>query len=451
VHLVTPEVAVKARLALTGVDVGTADRDHPRRAARWSRIPGPAWLWPALVGALFLLVTALIVGPMVGAPLGPHDDHELPVIAAQLRTEGLFPTLASWLDEGRGRFRPAYWVIRVTETALWGLDTRGWYLDRAALLLASLWAGYLLARLRFSPGVSVLAALLLVAGPQAESFGRLGPQEAYAVPLSLAGFALIGRRREAGGLLLLVLSAFIKEPFIPLAFLGVAWAWRRNRKGAAILGCLALGIALSGAVYHLLAEGHLTGQVRSPSTIAWTAIDIAAVTAAVTGWPLAIFADDRRWLALIAAAIVLPQVFILADLNVAQRYLYPAVFAAILGAAAAAARSRILYVLVAAILVVNVGRQALATTNRLAATRSFASFVAMLGAQDLPIVIHTDGNAVTERAVAIRRYLPSSRISLVPSVANGSDAFDPYVPGPCVEVDVDIPAAGLCATAYPVP
>jgi hypothetical protein len=428
-----------------------AEKEHLPSIARWPRIPMPAWLWPAVVAALFLLVTALLVGPMVGAPLGPHDDHELPVIAEQLRTEGFFPTLASWLDEGRGRFRPGYWVIRVTETAIWGLDTRGWYLDRAALLLASLWAGYLLARLRFTRGVSVLAALLLVAGPQAESFGRLGPQEAYAVPLSLAGFALIGRRREGAGLALLVLSAFIKEPFIPLALLGVAWAWTRNRKGAAVLGGLALGIALSGAVYHLLADGQLAGQVRSPSTIAWTAIELAAVMAVVTGWPLAIIADNRRWLALIALAIVVPQLFILADLNVAQRYLYPAVFTGILCAAAAAARSRIAYVLIAALLVVNVGRQAMATNNRLANTRSFASFVAMLGAQDVPIVIHTEGTVATERAIAIRRYLPSSRISLVPSVAKSSEVFEPYVPGPCIEADVGAPAAGLCATAYPVP
>ena len=420
------------------------------RATRWPPTSSPTFLWPVLVGALFLLLAFLIVGPMVGAPLGPHDDHELPVIAGQLRTQGFLPTLASWLDEGRGRFRPGYWVLRVTETAIWGLDTRGWYLDRAALLLASFWAGYLLIRLRFTPAVAVLAALLLVAGPQAESFGRLGPQEAYAVPLSLAGFALVGRRRAAPGLLLLILSAFIKEPFIPLAFLGVAWAWARDRKGAAVFGGLALGIALSGALA-ALAGGHVAGQVRNPSTIAWTAVELAAVMAAVTGWPLAIVAENRRWLALIAAAIVLPQVFILADLNVAQRYLYPAVFAGILCAAAAAARSRTAYVLVAAILVVNVGRQALATNNRLAATQSFASFVAMLGTQDLPIVIHTEGTVVTERAIAIRRYLPSARISLVPAVTSRTDTFDPYAPGPCVEVDVDVPAAGLCATALPVP
>ena len=420
-------------------------------ATRWLSTSSPGFLWPALVGTVFLVLAFLIVGPMVGAPLGAHDDHELPVIAGQLRTEGFLPTLASWLDEGRGRFRPGYWVLRVSETAIWGLDTRGWYLDRAALLLASLWAGYLLARLRFAPAVSLIAAALLVAGPQAESFGRLGPQEAYAVPLSLAGFALIGRRREAPGLLLLVLSAFIKEPFIPLAFLGVAWAWARDRRGAAVLAGLVLGIALAGALAQVLAGGHLAGQVRNPSTIAWTALELAAVMAVATGWPLAIIADNRRWLALIAAAIVLPQVFILADLNVAQRYLYPAVFAGILCAAAAAARSRIAYVLVAAILVAGVGRQALATNNRLAATRSFASFVAMLGALDLPIVIHTEGTVVTEQAIAIRRYLPSARISLVPPVTSKSDVFDPYVPGRCVEADVDVPAAGLCATAYPVP
>ena len=420
-------------------------------AGRWPSRVSPAFVWPLLVGALFLLIALLIVGPMVGAPLGPHDDHELPVIATQLRTEGFVPTLASWLGEARGRFRPGYWVLRVTETAIWGLDTRAWYLDRAALLLISLWAAYLLARLRYTPAVSLLAAALIVAGPQAESFGRLGPQEAYAVPLSLAGFLLIGRSRAAPGLLLLVLSAFIKEPFIPLAFLGVAWAWARDRRVAAVLGGLVLGVALAGALAQVLAGGHLAGQDRTPATMAWTALQLAAVIAVVTGWPLAIFAEDRRRLALIAAAIVLPQVFILADLNVAQRYLYPAVFAGILAAAAAAARSRLAYVLVAAILVVNIGRQALATQNRLAATRTFASFVTMLGAQPLPIVIHTDGTAVTEQAIAIRRYLPDARISLDPPMQSRTDTFDPYTPGPCVEVDVDVPAAGLCATALPVP
>jgi len=407
------------------------------------------FLWPALVGATFLLLAYLIAGQLVGAPLGRKDDHELPVIAAQLRTDGFVPTVASWVDEGRGRFRPGYWVLRVTETAIWGLDTRAWYLDRALLLLASLWAGYLLARLWFTPAVSLLAAALLIAGPQAESFGRLGPQEAYAVPLSLAGFALIGRRRVAPGLLLLVLSAFIKEPFIPLALLGVAWAWRLDRRGPAVVAGLALGIALSGALAQLLAGAHLAGQVRSPTTIARTGIVLAWVLAKVTGWPLAVVADNRRWLALIGAAIVLPQVFILADLNVAQRYLYPAVFAAILCAAAAAARYRVAYVVIAAILVVHVGRQTLASHQRLVADEHFAAFIEKLDARHLPIVIHTKGTAVSEQAVAIRRYLPTTVISLYPPRV--ADQFAPYAPGPCIEADVRVKPAGLCPTAFRVP
>ena len=93
------------------------------------------------------------------------------------------------------------------------------------------------------PLPAALVSLLPFAGPQVETWIRLGPNEAYAVPLALAGLAVItlraanGRRAPldaAPGYALLALSALAKENFITLipaaAIVSLTMSWRRMRR-----------------------------------------------------------------------------------------------------------------------------------------------------------------------------------------------------------------------------
>lgn len=221
---------------------------------------------PTLAGRVgiylpLVLVALVIVGPMFGAALGAVDDHEIPMLQQQIAAEGPVGVWLGSLDPAQGRFRPGYWAGRLVETMAWGQNVRGWYLDRLLLLLATLGLGYLLARRWFAPGVSVIVAIAIVAGPQAEAFYRLGPQEAFAVPLTLAGFLLI----RSWGLALLVLAAFVKEPFVVVPIVGMAWAWRLGLRWPVILAGVGTALAALGIVSAVIAYGgeFYTAQGRS--------------------------------------------------------------------------------------------------------------------------------------------------------------------------------------------
>ena len=192
---------------------------------------GLTWLAPALLS----LLAIAIVAPMFRAALGPIDDHWI----VRLARDGAVPVFEP------DRFRPGYWLIYVAEVALHGTNAQGWFLDRLLLALATAGAGYMLARLWLTPVHAVLAAALMLVGIQQEAFARLGPQEAFAVPLMLAGLAMVGRQRFAG-LLLVTTAAFVKEPFVLPALLAVGWAWRLGARWSLVLPCVAVVIAGAG-------------------------------------------------------------------------------------------------------------------------------------------------------------------------------------------------------------
>jgi hypothetical protein len=395
---------------------------------------------------MFVAVAVLIVGPMFWAGFAAYDDHEIPVIHRQLQEIGPAATIASWTAEHRGRFRPLYWILRIGETAIWGETVQGWYLDRLLLLLGALAATYALARLWFAPAVAALAAILVVAGPQAEAFARLGPQEAYALPMAIAALALIGRRWFAAGLVLLVLSAFTKETFVPFALLGIAWAWYLGSRRSAVLAAVAVLIAFAFGLYRVASDGALSGQVRSLRTFATALGGLLLTLATTTVWPLGIISPHRRWLLLIGLAILIPQALILAGVAIQGRYLYPAILAGVLAAAAAAARSRLAFVVITALIAVNIAVQVEAATVRASGTRDFEAIVGMLRTADRPIVIHLAGGSPAEAAVALRRYLPDADLQLAPDLPQLTGyGFAPLaVEQACIEVDMATRPVGAC-------
>lgn len=325
--------------------------DRPAR-----RLDGKADGLSIRAGAVLPLVALAIVAPMFSASLAPYDDHELPVIAQQLAEQGPLATIGTWTAEHRGRFRPGYWLLRIAETAVWGTNLAGWYFDRLLLLLATLGLGYVLARRWFGPALAVLAAVLMVAGPQAESFARAGPQEAYAVPLTLAGFVLVSRRRWSG-LALLAASAFVKEPFAISALVGIAWAWRLGARRSAVAAAGVVAVALAGIALRVVSDGPPVSAIDQ------------------------------------------------------GRYLYPAVLAVALGAAWLTARHRTVAVALVLLAVVNIEVQWFAAQRRAAETRAFAALVASIPS-DRPVLLTTQW---PETAVAIRRYRPDVTFVTAPA------------------------------------
>lgn len=302
-------------------------------------------------GGLFVLVALSIVAPMFSARLGAIDDHDIVAIQRLLVDGGpVHAFLAT--DVGNGRFRPLYWVGYIAETAAWGQNVAGWYVDRLFLLLATFGAGYALARLWFRPTIATLVALLIVVGPQSEAWYRLGPQESLAVPLTLAGFALIGRDRAGLGLLLVTLAAFDKEPFALAAIMAAAWAWHRGARRSVVIAAGAIAIAALGigaALLNHAGQGAtaLPGHLAPRYLLPWT-----AVAALCIGWLL-------------------------------TRYRLPSLP-------------------VAALVVVLTVGSVTAAVSWSAETRAFAAFIDELRATARPLIV--EGNS--EQAVAVKAYLP---------------------------------------------
>ena len=83
------------------------------------------------------VVVWAVVSPMFAAEFGVVDDYQIASVllpSHRLEPAAILPTLATWLQQDVGRFRPLRWTFWVTETAIWGWNPAGWYLDR--LLLA---------------------------------------------------------------------------------------------------------------------------------------------------------------------------------------------------------------------------------------------------------------------------------------------------------------------------
>jgi hypothetical protein len=426
----------------------------------------------ATVGA-FVVVSLAIVGPMFGARFGVFDDHEIPYtlsLSGGLPWSRVPAMVAFWVTHDPGRFRPLYWVLRVAETAFWREDVAGWYLDRLLLAIATLACAYALARLWWPPLIAAVAALLVIAGPQAEAWGRLGTQEAYAVPLALVGLALVGRRRFLPGVSLLMLAALTKESFAPLAATGIVWAWFLGSRRTVAAGLLGLSVVAAGV---LLAEagGDYYGLPRTVTGAVSAALTVLTTGAAASAWPAVVGAAllwraRLRWFVLLAIAVIIivPQAIVYAGIGIGGRYFLPAAlgWVVLFGAALQGLRERSRSAFAAAVAVsvvliaVQSGIQGAGSVARAAATRTWAAEMDEVR-QDLRgrmLVVQVSDAARAEAVVALRRYVPAGRAMLAPpppprtrfrvkpyelltaiSKAGGY-GYDPYErPAQCLEVD----------------
>jgi hypothetical protein len=166
--------------------------------------------------------------PMLHADFAMIDDHEIVSILGRdnrVKISEISPLIQQWTLEHNGRFRPGYYVLRILEAFVVGDHAILWYTNRLLLALVSALALYRGLRVLLRPFLAGVATLLFFSGPQNEMWTRLGPQEAYGVPLVLAGLAWIvvqlGRHnwqptRLFPGFAVLLLAGFVKESFVPV-------------------------------------------------------------------------------------------------------------------------------------------------------------------------------------------------------------------------------------------
>jgi hypothetical protein len=330
------------------------------------RATGPAAVAVRVLGAAGALgVLLAMMRPTLSAEFGLIDDHN---IIREMPTTGRLPLtevpsqVVELTGEGTGRFRPVYWLGQSLEEAIAGHSATLWYVDRYLLAAVVLLSVYLVANRFIGPLPSALIALLPFSGPQFETWTRLGPNEAYALPLATVGLALIAVRVTRGqarpsqltwGYLLLLLSGLAKENFVLLApsvaLASVAVpALRRTftrRDWAVVVGVVVLAaLDLLAVSIQVARYGTIYPQRRTPEAVAdklteiFTSADqwgfsTIGLVAAVTLLLLRVHEDgDRSSLLrtgvvvpLSVVLLVLPQAVLLAGTVSQGRYLYPAV------------------------------------------------------------------------------------------------------------------------------
>lgn len=233
----------------------------PKKLSDW---PAKHQYLVAFLGAS-LLVAALF-GKSLQAEWGIIDDHEIMTYLGPRERLPMseIPSLLMQKEVGSPgkslRYRPAYYFLRLMETALWGKNCTLWYLARAVMLAISIALIWLILWPSFGFAASALFLAYLMSLPLwSDIFAKLGPAETYAV-FGLALFAFFasrlagaagpaGRRSVAWGWAGAYLGAAIcigaKENFVILIFPFAALAWvaikrRRFGIGGAISSLLVL-------------------------------------------------------------------------------------------------------------------------------------------------------------------------------------------------------------------
>lgn len=317
-----------------------------------ARIPAEPAL-AILAFTIFAAVLAYVMAPMATAGFGFVDDHEIVAILGPTHHVGvtdLPAKIAQWAIDGNGRFRPGYYTLRVLEATAVGANPQIWYLDRYLLGLVAAGALLGLAYGYVKRLPLLVLPLMLLAGPQAEIWTRLGPQESYAVPIVLVGLAMIRWRHQTAGLILLMAAGLVKESFILLLPAVIAWlAWRQGRnawKTILVVGIVGI-LEGSGVLVEIARYGAPYAQTRTLGSAVDAARYLLVQFGRQSGWYLAVLlglaaaiplqSRPRVRTALIVGGaafvlVFLPQAFFYGGqpADYEGRYFFPALFFAML-------------------------------------------------------------------------------------------------------------------------
>lgn len=288
-----------------------------------------------VTAATAAVVCAIVTWPSWRADFGQMDDHE-PL--RWIGRDGRLTPSEWWRafyggevgDSDRLRFRPAYFLWRVGQAAVFGDHPLGWYASVLAMFVAAVgmlaWTvvWWFRAAGVWSWWVGPAAGFTL-AGLQAWGgiVGRLGPSEqvamlaASAVLLAATRLVLGARSRWWALLVIGVWFAVLgKETFVGFAALGVIVAiYRRGRWPLAL--CVAPVVLLAAMLGPSVGGGDVygrpTGLERFDATLdaaassdarMWALTFVLLVVAAITAAPRLAARDRRLMWALVALACV---------------------------------------------------------------------------------------------------------------------------------------------------
>jgi len=172
-----------------------------------------AWRFPAVAAwsarherLVVFLGAALLVLPLFGKDLqaewGIIDDHEIMTYLGPRERLPIAEVPSRLMQKEVGqpgkslRYRPAYYLLRLMETALWGKNCTLWYLARIVILTVSIALTWLLLRPAFGFVASALfLAYLMSLQFWCDIFAKLGPAEAYIV-FGLALFCVLRQKAD---------------------------------------------------------------------------------------------------------------------------------------------------------------------------------------------------------------------------------------------------------------
>ena len=224
-----------------------------RMGVGWNRdivFARSGWLSAFLIVFGAIAAALILTGRQIWlADWGVVDDHEIFYFLGTKQHLPFSEIVSTLLNKTevcslQDRFRPSYYFLRVLETSTWGRNVHLWYGFHTvgfAFFLGSFW--WVISRFLGLLPSALCMVPIACAGFWGAIWGRLGPQEIYAVPvlglMMLGGDELFSApsvlRRNLGCAALTIATLIAmgtKETLLPLAFLtvflvGLAVAERR--------------------------------------------------------------------------------------------------------------------------------------------------------------------------------------------------------------------------------
>jgi hypothetical protein len=248
------------------------------------------WLFPrgeflnfAIIACLSLAISFHLIGRQVWqANWGLIDDHEIFGFLGpglHLSFGEIWNTLLTKTEVGnlQGRFRPGYYLFKLTETSLWGANVHLWYLARTvgfAVFLSSIW--WFLRRFLGGWLSGALTAYIALLPLWADVYSRLGPSEIYGascvgIMVFAAYFILFSdaprtRNISAVAITLATIALIgMKETFIPLtagtaAVLLIAGIRKKLHPIVIVVFGLAILVCIGGIVAIVANQIHSSGS-----------------------------------------------------------------------------------------------------------------------------------------------------------------------------------------------
>ena len=182
-------------------------------------------LWLAGIFFTVLVFGVLLYTGTITSGWHLVDDQEYIDYILQMKVDGAsyFECLKDTiLKDLTWRFRPLYYILRVTFTVFFGTNLVAWSITKGIVTVIAFFFLYLCAReMKCSSFRAVLFSMVVMVGPQSVVWWKLGPQECTGMMLFSSAFYFLlkwmetrKQRYNCGALALLVMAGLYKESFL---------------------------------------------------------------------------------------------------------------------------------------------------------------------------------------------------------------------------------------------